>query len=226
MKLPWSKKARLETEEPEMKRQIHSPPSKPYIHSRNYPLPVWELKQDTKRDFRLAAVRALEARCFGKTGIENLNLRQLLAKDLGLRSWRTPPQIAGERTVWINCELAQNQFIAITGIIQLSKNPKVSDIIIRMGHAGCITLGVCEIDELYSILPIIKKLEEYREDDELFSRFEKLENIRMAAYFSEPYVFDEYHVVHITVESPEGNKTGDRLMLSGFVMEPTGMTIS
>lgn len=220
MKFPWSKKEQAKREEP-----IYRPPPQSYVHSCSYLIPTWELKQDTKRDYRSATIKRLESRCLGKTGIKELNIRQLLAKDLGLRSWRTPPQSAGERTVWINHELEARRSIAIIGIIQLSKNPKVSDIIIRMGVSGCMTLGIHEVDELYSILPIIKKLETYREDDELFSRFGKLEDIRMAAYFSEPYIFDEYHVVHITVESPEDNKTGDRLMLSGFVVEPVGMTI-
>lgn len=224
MKFPWNKNKALKPPPSNITARSPQPPSN--ITTGSYLIPSWEVTQKAKTEHNAATKKALEFRCERRFPIKNFSLRQLLAKDLGLRSWRTPPQSAEMRTVWINHELPQYQFIAITGVIQLSKNPKVSDIIVRMGSSGAITLGLHEIDELYSILPILKKLETYRADDELFSRFGKLEDIKMMAYFSEPYIFDEYTVVHITVESPEGNKTGDRLMLSGFVIEPTGMSIS
>jgi len=222
MKFLWSKKKKDPVRD--MMPTRYSP--EPCIHTTRYSIPCWDLKKETKLQYRKATIESLEKRCLRISGITDMSVRQLLSKDLGLRSWRTPPQVVEERAVWINQVVKRNQFIAITGIIQLSKNPKVSTVIIRMGHSGAITLGIHDIDELSSILPIIKRLDSFRKDDELYERFGSLADIRMAAYFSEPYVFDTEHVIHITVESPEGNKTGDRLMLSGFVVEPAGLTIA
>lgn len=222
MKFPWNKKEISKQEE-----KIFTPQEEKIFTSRcSYLIPTWDLRVETKTQYRLATREALFVKFKASCDIKDVCLRQFLARDFGLRSWRTPQQSPGERTVWINHELKQRQFIAIMGIVQLSKNPKVSNIMIRMGTAGATTLGLHEIDELYSILPILKKLETYQADDELFSKFGKLEDIRMAAYFSEPYLFEQHQIIHITVQSPEGNKTGDRLMLSGFVMEPAGMSIA
>ncbi len=221
MRFPWSKRKKEPVRDTLPKRH----PSHPFIQTTSYSIPCWDLKKDTKRQYREATIRALQARYSVKSSTTNTSVRQLLSKDLGLRSWRTPPQVVEESAVWINQTVRRQQAIAITGIIQLDKNPKVSTVKIRMGFSGVTTLGIHDIDELYSLLPIIKRLDSFREEDELYERFGSLADIRMAAYFSEPYVFDPEGIIHITVESPEGNKTGDRLMLSGFVIEPAGMTI-
>ncbi len=222
MKWPWSK-AKKPMSQMSGVRNMRSPS---IDFSTNYLIPAWEVSQDTKFMYRKVTIEKLEAKCREKTGCQDVIVRQLLARDLGLRSWHTPRQVAGERTVWIDSELKQSQFVAITGVIQLSRYPRVSSVIIRMGYSGATTLGHLNIDELYSILPIIKKLETFREGDELYLKFKGLENVRMAALFTEPYSFEQSHIVHITVESPEGNKAGDKLMLSGFIAEPNGMTIA
>lgn len=192
----------------------------------SYTIPTWELKVETTQRHREATIMALHQRFSAQCDIKDVTLRQLLAKDLGLQSWRTPQQDPGEKTVWIDKQLAANRFIAIMGIIQLSKNPKVSELTISAGESGMLTLGLHELDEIYSILPILKKLDVDKTIDELFSTFGRLERIRMAAYFSEPYLFKQHKVIHITVQSPEGNKTGDRLMLQGFIIEPAGTSIA
>lgn len=228
---PWDKNVSGPAEGAEIGEELrkasgpsNNPSVIPVLHNYSYPIPLWELSQRTRRAFRQSAIVTLENRCSLITGAKNITVRQLLSKDLGLKSWRTPPQLSGERSVWINHELERHQFIVITGVIQLSANPKVSEIIFREGLTGCNIRGMVEIDEIYSILPIIKKLAELHEDDALFARFGQLQDIRMAAYFGEPYLYDNA-TVNISVTSPVANKTGDRLMLSGFIMEPLGMTI-
>jgi hypothetical protein len=217
MKMPWYK----------MIVDIPHPIEKalPDSFETSYPIPTWDLSIDNRKEYRRASIKSLGRRFTDKLGSDGIYIRQLLASDLGLKSWRTPAHPPGSTHVWINHTLGPAQSIIIIGITQLSRDPKVSEIIFRRGATGQVTLGHLEIDELYSFIPLLKPQEKFRAREIRFERFGSLDRVRMTAYFSEPYYYDINECVHIMVRSPEDNKAGDKLMLKGYIAEPEGLTI-
>jgi hypothetical protein len=196
------------------------------ILNRSYVIPIWELKVDAKKKYREKTIDILTKRLVYMTGKEQISIRELTSSDLGLTSWRTPGQPANQRTTWVNHELPGFTSIAIYGLSQLTIYPKVSELRIGAGVSGCIILGLHDIEKLYSALPIIRRVERLREDGQLKDTFGSLENIRMEAYFAEPYVWDQAQVVWLETKSFVDNPRGDRLMLLGFVAEVLGVTLA
>lgn len=195
------------------------------IHSKSYIIPAWDLKVDAKKEYRKLTQEALASRAFLEMGHGEINIRALTASDLGLKSWRTPGQPAENKSVWINHTLKDRQYIGIYGITQLSPYPRISGLRISIGHSGATTLGLHQIETLYSILPVLRKMQTLQEGNWLKDTFGNLENIRMEGYFAMPYMWCQLHVVYIEVDSFTNNKTGDHLVLNGFVAEPVGQTI-
>lgn len=190
----------------------------------NYLIPIWSITRDKPARYRLMLMDQLSHRYQLITAEENPQIRQLLAKDLGLRSWETPSQHKGESSVWIQYTVPVGKIIIIGGITELSKNPKVSSLVISKGPIGNVIIGIHDIDELYSILPVLHVLKK-EEDKGPFSQISNLERLRMTGFFSQPYLYDQQEIIHISVESLTQNKNGDRLMLNGFIAERRGLTI-
>jgi len=199
---------------------------KTQILNRSYIIPTWELKVDAKKKYRELTIDALTKRVIYETNKEQISVRELRYSDLGLTSWRTPRQSANERTTWVNHELPYLVFIAIYGLCQLSMHPKVGELRIGAGQSGSIIFGLHDIDKLYSALPIIRRLERIRESGQLRDAFGGLENVRMEAYFAEPYIWSENQIMWIETESTTNNPSGDKLVLLGFIAEVLGGTLA
>lgn len=191
-----------------------------------YLIPTWDLEIEQKSAFRKFAIENLISRGVCKWAINQSEIitRQLLAQDLGLSSWQTPPQEAGEEKPWVSHVIPSNNIIIITGIVQLSQCPKVSTIAFKVGHASNLR-AIFDIDEIYSGLPIAKRFKIYEERGELYCKFGKLKDVKMSAFLSHPILYDNSTLINITVKSPEENKNGDKLMLNGFIAEPRQTTI-
>jgi len=192
-----------------------------------YPIPSWDLREEKKEQFRRSIAEAGIHRALHLAIAESrdgLVVRQLLASDLGLEAWRTPKQAAGERSDWISHQLAPYQIIVIYKVIQLSIDPHVSRITFFTGANASTVRSIIEVDEIYGVLPILKKMRTYGKA-ELLSIFGKLEKIKMEAFFSEPLVYDAGCQIDVVVKSPEGH-SGDSLMLGGVVIEKVGATVA
>lgn len=191
---------------------------------RRYLVPIWGLDRDKPEMVRKNVITILTA-CYARRYVGlRLIVRQLLASDLGLKTWRTPCQSPGEKSVWINYEVPFESCLMIMGVTQLSKNPKVSKMTIGIGSYASRIVGLHELDELYAALPMFEILEKLQ-DDKRLSEIANLDCLKMTGFFIEPYLYEAGEVIHISVESPEGSKTGDKLMLNGFIAEQQGREI-
>jgi hypothetical protein len=187
------------------------------IKTMNYLIPIWAIGRERPERFRYLTTLKL-ATDYRKRYNRPSSIRQLLASDLGLQSWRTPPQNPKEKSVWVNCTVPFNTSLAIIGVTQLSKNPKLSKVTIAIGAASNVIIGLHELDQLYAALPVFEVLEKFQ-DDKSFSEIRDLECLKMTGFFSAPYFYKEGEIINISVESPEGNESGDKLMLNGFIAE-------
>lgn len=193
--------------------------------ARRYLIPIWGLDRGKAERFRQNVIEYL-TKCYIRRHVRpSPMIRQLLASDLGLQTWRTPSQSPGEKSVWVNYEVPLTKCLIIMGITQLSENPKVSKVTIGLGVYAARIIGLHELDELYAALPMLKVLKKSQEGKP-FSKIADLEYLKMTGFFSEPYIYEEQEIVHISVESPEGSKIGDKLMLNGFIAEQQGREIS
>lgn len=195
----------------------------------SYSISSWELSTEYRKQFRMAVQEAMIA-CALSRGIiprrYEAIINNLAAKDVGLKQWRTPPQKPNEPTTWINFKIPANRVLGIYKLIQLSKRPKVTTLSLALGFIGATIKAHYEIEHLYAMLPVLDKIREYKSDKAIQRIFGSVDQMVMEAYLSEPiiYIGDDY--LQLRVTSPEGNKSGDRLMLGGFVLEPIGLTIS
>ncbi len=190
----------------------------------SYLIPSWDLPIEKREKFRILTTEAMiqHALNMGITQYRSeLCIRKLMYKDIGLRGWRTPPQMPNEIKRWVGVQVPSGCIFSIYKVTQVSLNPRVSTLSIRRGYSGAITLAVHELDELYGILPLLKKLREYKKDG-LKQTIYGIDNLKMEGFFSEPIILAEKEYVCIDVCSPDGNKKGDRLVISGFVAERYG----
>jgi len=187
--------------------------------------PVWEMKVDAKQEYRHSVRQIMEQEAFELCVPSPAGIRDLVVSDLGLQSWRTPPQARNDRTPWIRHE--SRGIIVLYKVTQLSYNPKVSEILIGKGRSMMVTFGLHDIQSLYSLLPILRRLREFKDEEakQLSASFGDIRNIMMEAYFSEPYLFRPKEVIAIDITSSEHNKLGDKLMLGGFILEVAGETL-
>lgn len=194
----------------------------------SYLIPSWDIAVERREDFRRATIEAMIERCVVR-GIASdrysICVRKLSYTDLGLKCWRTPKQATNKFTEWVKVQVPSNSIFSVSKVTQISLNPKVSQLRVRLGFSGSTTLALHELDELYGILPLLKKLREYRIEGSKEIIY-GIENLKMEGFFSEPIILTAEDFVSIDVCSPEGNKKGDRLVLGGFVAEPIGFTIS
>lgn len=194
----------------------------------SYLIPSWDIPLKDRKLFRRVTAEAMIHRALLKGFASNrsqLRLRDLMRRDVGLTSWRTPPQLPNEVTPWIKMEVPLKSIFSVYKVIQISLNPKVSTLSARLGYSGANTVAIHELDKLYGILPLLKKLREYGR-----TGFKQIiygiDNLKMEGYFSEPIVLTSDDFFSLEVCSPEGNRKGDMLVLGGFVVEPAGLTIS
>ncbi|MDD4873900.1 MAG: hypothetical protein PHE15_02855 [Dehalococcoidales bacterium] len=189
-----------------------------------YLIPDWQMKAEGVVEHRARLISQMNRLSKERWPKGQRVIRQLLASDLGLKSWSTPRQSAGARTDWIHHTLTE-QILCVYGITLLSEIPKVSKIAI-IKEPYCFT-GLYEVDELQAVLPLIKLAQSQipkMEVTEMLYLLQSL-NLQMNGYFSEPHVWQPHDIVRIAVESPAGNETGDKIMLNGFIAECDGLNI-
>lgn len=149
---------------------------------------------------------------------EQITIRDLLPADLGLQSWRIP---AGT-TNWISYKVEGQQSIVLYKVLNLSPDPTISELQIRLGPAGSTTLGIINIESLYSILPVIKNIGHLT-----FPQIKQLIDslaIPMEGYFLKPYIFWTDNWININITA-YGNKD-NHLVIGGYVCEYYGCTIA
>lgn len=188
-----------------------------------YLLAAWEIKQDRLEKFRAAVQeRLMQHACKHLAyDIHEIKIRGLLARDFGLSNWQIRDFQANTPIIWINNRTNNTSIIALYKVTVLSENPKISTMQIELGAGGATTLGIHELDGLYSVIPIINKISEIKEDGWLETQFGKLEDIRMEAYFTEPYICFPDYIIRIKLTAIEDSPK-EWLKLEGFVAEPIG----
>lgn len=189
----------------------------------SYSISSWEVSIENRKQIRKWTQEAMISRALHKRIIQNRDeavILPLTAKDVGLNLWRTPPQKPQEPTLWINSPVAVNKITGIYKVIQLSKRPKVTTLSLALGYSEATTIALFDIEHIYSLLPVLDKIREYKAEHAIQSIFGSVDQMIMEAYFSEPIIYDNQDQMQIRVTSPEGNKSGDRLILGGFVLEP------
>ncbi len=188
----------------------------------SYTLPSWEISVETRKQYRSMTLEAMIHRalylCIAKERHE-LTIRALTPKDVGLNRWRTPSQKPEENSTWIKFEVAANQVLGIYKLIQLSKKPKVTTLNFSVGFSSATVKAIHGIEHLYALLPVLDKIKEYKTQFTSQTIFGSVDQMVMEAYLTEPILYDAGDYLHLKVTSPEGNKSGDRLMLGGFVIE-------
>ena len=193
----------------------------------SYAISSWEISVQDKKAFRGGVLEALIARALHLKIAPNryeLIIRALMPADMGLTKWRTPRQEPGATTLWINMCPAPGTIWGIYKIIQLSMNPKVTTM--KFSRAGGnVEVALYQFEQITSLLPLLKKVEEFKTSHALQTIFGQVNNMVMEANLSEPVICQDDDIFQVRVTSPEGNRRGDKLMLGGFVVERIGRTI-
>ena len=199
--------------------------------------PTKDISIEERQKYRQGVIEAGKAqaiyRCLAPSR-EELIWRDLAPEDLGLTAWATPAiPSGGSYTAWISHTVATRCCICIYKVLQLSNNPTVTSI--RLKLAAHTIWGIHELETCYSGLPIIKNLAKALmspEAKEVMDRLAGRSDIGvspdfgapMEAYFGEPYVYNSLDQCVIEVKSRAASP-GDYLVLGGYVIEP-GATIS
>lgn len=184
-------------------------------------IPQWELANNQAAIIRNACIQRITAIASHK--YLDVVGRSLLASDLGLSQWKTSALIKETPTQWVSIATDKLTYIVIYGITQLSKTPTVS--IMSFEVADAIRIKT-EIDCLYTLLPLLQKMESLEEVDKLKEQYDNLEKLSMTGYFQAALLCLPMTHLRIMVTSFEDNPEGDRLMLRGHVIEARGLTIS
>lgn len=184
-------------------------------------IPAWEIRKEKIAMLKKGVQEALHNIYTKEMRYPDPIIRDLTAEDLGLENWITPTQSKGMRSVWIDTQISAWRFIAIYKITQITQNPKVHTMNIIIG--GCVR-GIYDLDTMYGVLPVLHKLDEYKDDEGLNLTFAGLEEIRMEAYLPTAYVIPPETILQIETVSSFDNE-GDWLVLGGYVLEPSGMKI-
>jgi len=185
-------------------------------------IPAWELKREEIARVKKAAREALYNIFMTGTRYPNPIIRDLTAEDLGLNQWITPTQKQGEWSFWVEKVVRELRFIAIYKITQLTQNPKVHTMRVSIAHT---VKGIYDLDTMYGTLPILHKLDEFKDEKGLSLTFAGLEEIRMEAYLPTVCLIPEDTYVGIETVSSFDNE-GDWLVLGGYVIEPNGMCVA
>jgi len=186
-------------------------------------IPAWELRKQEITRLKKATQEGLY-NCYIKETRELPNpiMRDLTAEDLGLNRWITPTQKQGVWSVWVEQIIPGLRYIAIYKITQITQDPKVHTIRFTTAH-NC--RGIYDLDTMYGTLPLLHKLDEFKDEKRLSLTFAGLEEIKMEAYLPTIYVIPPDTYFSIEIVSSFDNE-GDWLVLGGYVIEPTGMRIT
>jgi len=184
-------------------------------------VPAWELRKEKIAEIKRMAQEALYHMCSTELHTTDITVRDLTAEDLELNRWLTPAQKQGEWSTWMSMTALNYQFIAIYKVIQLTEDPKVHTM--RIILAGSVR-AIFDLDTMYGVLPILHKLDEVKDERWLSLTFSEVEEIRMEAYLPIVYIIPQNTLLHIEVVSSFDNE-GDRLVLGGYVAEPTGLKV-
>ena len=195
----------------------------------SYSISSWDISVENRKQLRGMVQEAMIALALYRGIITRRDegiFLPLMPGEVGLKLWRTPPQKPQEPTLWVDSPVATNKVLGIYKVIQLSKRPKVTTLSLARGYSDATILARFNIEHIYSLLPVLDKIREYKANHAIQTIFGSVDQMVMEAYFSEPIIYSSQDVLQIRVTSPEGNKNGDRLMLGGFVLERIGLTVS
>ena len=192
----------------------------------SYLIPAWDLSIEQRLKLRVQSLFYMHAVAQDRD-MGEVVVRELLASDLGLKTWRTPKQCADERSIWIRHEL-KNKIVCINRVIQLSLTPKVSEVMIGEGPHQSRIFGIHGLETMYPILRVLKAARCFNDLEwkGIVEAYGDITSLNMEAYFSDPYLFPSGSLVAIDVLSAEDNKRGDKLMLGGYIAEHYGETIA
>jgi len=184
-------------------------------------VPCWDLDIEQKMTIRNSVRNALIDRAVREQCAtpDKFISRPLLSRDLGLLSWKTPELKKG--AVWVDGALGDRKCVVIYKITQLSPNPKVHEI--RMTVSGA-TVFICELDNLYCIIPIIKEMKRL-EIEQIVFQIGNVENLRMEGYLPTAITIPMNATYKIEISSVDDGP-GDEIILGGYVVEPRGYTIA
>jgi len=187
-------------------------------------VPAWELRKEKIAAIKRTIQEELYRRCSTELHLPNtadIIMRDLTAKDLELNRWITPTQKQGEWSFWVNMEVHDQQYIAIYKVTQITQNPKVHTMRLTVAHAA---RGIFDLDTMYGILPVLHKLDEFKDEKWLGLTFTGLEEIRMEAYLLGVCMIPQHTQFSIEIVSSFDNE-GDWLVLGGYVAEPIGLKV-
>jgi len=180
-------------------------------------IPAWDISIQNITAIRNATILALEDIASRELYLpkEKLINRPLLAEDLGLEFWITPPLKAGETIEWIKTTVAEYRFIAFTKVIIISDEPVISTLRFKMGS---IIKGIFDLDELHVVLPAIRELSNMECSKAMLYQFGGLHNLRMEAYFPNAFVAHQFTPINVTIKAIK-DSPGEHFILGGIVVE-------
>jgi len=193
-----------------------------------YLIPSWENSLHQRELFRKSCLQSLIDRACQICHYppQQISVRKIMSNDMGISSWRTPPQLAHTSSVWFEKEVEINRFYCFYKIAQLSTEPKVSTLSFRMKNHP---LFAVELTELYMLIPILKVIKDWKVSDYIEREFKQIfgdiSNLVAEGYFPNPFIFSHDDQICVDITSDVENPDGDKLMLVGFVAEPSGVVI-
>jgi len=185
-------------------------------------IPEWEIRKDKIAKIKKATQEALQHIYTEVTLNPHPVIRDLTAADLGLSRWITPVQNQGVWSSWVDRRVTGLRYIAIYKVTQITQNPKVHTMRFSIEHT---VKGIYDLDTMYGILPVLHKIDEFKDEGRLELTFAGVEEIRMEAYLSTPCIIPQNAQFNIETVSSFDNE-GDWLVLGGYVIEPEGMRVA
>lgn len=171
-------------------------------------VPTAELTLSDIKVYRAQAKEALikRAQQLGLvTSAEELVIRDFLpntdvATIPAVNWWITGALVANTLYIYVNALVPPNNLIAFYKVCIESTNPAVARILFQRGTNGATTIGILEVEPLYT-----------KEETE--------------GYLSEPAVYDKSERVYIQI-LPRAASAGERVIFGAFIAEPVGNTVS
>lgn len=194
----------------------------------SYILPSREVSIKDRQAYRQACTEYIINRALSLAigrGREELMIRQLLPEDLGLINWFVPSYQHSVK--FVNHPIDKGAVIGIYKVLQLGVRPTARKISFRVGRSGATTLGIYDLDIIYSEIPILTQLKDLLQHSEdlsiLLENKELVENLQanpMEGYFTEPIRYDPES--HALIELSVSESSDNYLVLCGFVCERVG----
>lgn len=191
---------------------------------KTYVIPTWDMTIGTKDIIRDRAEDSLNEKVSRVLNIplELLVNRPIISSDLMLNNWHTPKLKDGLWTTWISGIMPDLRWVCIYRITQLSKLPSIAEIRIQVGEADRF---IGDLNQLYSIIPLLDKLSEIKDTIWLEAQFGNIQNIRMEAYLPGLITIPQNTEFRIDIKSFYDSK-GDNILIGGTVVEPRGLKIA